>query len=187
VEVIMHHVVRHGGLAAAIFLIATPGCAAMSGAARPPAALGLGPAAVQASPEAYRGQTVTLGGTIVAMHPRPDGTDVEVVGRPLDAKGRPERGGRTTGRFIVRSAEPLDATTYAPGRSITAVGQVAPMESWWDYGDPSHRYPVLTYAQLLLWPPDTTTGGVYVGQRYWVWPYTFWWGPAPYVPLVTTW
>ena len=61
------------------------------------------------------------------------------------------------------------------------------MESWWDDGDSSYRYPVLTYAQLLLWPPDTTTGGVYVGQKYWVWPYTFWWGPPPYVPLVTTW
>ena len=57
------------------------------------------------------------------------------------------------------------------------------MESWWDDGDSSDRYPVLTYAQLLLWPSDTTTGGVYVGQRYWVWPYTFWRGPAPYVPL----
>jgi hypothetical protein len=61
------------------------------------------------------------------------------------------------------------------------------MASWWVTDDGSYPYPVLSYPQLLLWPPDTTTGGVYVGQRYWVWPYTFWWGPAPYVPLVTTW
>ena len=165
----------------------TAACSSTSGSALPAAARGLSPTTLQASPETYQGQRVMLGGTIVAMHPRPDGTDIEVVGRPLDGDGRPERGDRTTGRFIVRSAEPLDPTTYAPGRSITAVGQVAPMESWWDYGDSSYRYPVLTYAQLLLWPPDTTTGGVYVGQRYWVWPYTFWWGPPPYVPRVTTW
>ena len=121
------------------------------------------------------------------MHRRPDGTDIEVVGRALDSEGRPEPGDRTTGRFIVRSTEALDAATYAPGRAITAVGQVAPMASWWGDGDPSYRYPVLTYAQLLLWPPNTTTGGADVRQKYWVWPYTFWLGPPPYVPRVTTW
>jgi outer membrane lipoprotein len=187
VEVIMYRVFLHGGLAASLFLVAASGCSATSGSALPAAARGLSSAALQASPEAYQGQRVTLGGTIVAMHARPHGTDIEVIGRPLDGEGRPERGDRTTGRFIVRSTEALDATTYAPGRSITAAGQVAPMQSWWDDDGSSERYPVLTYAQILLWPPDTTTGGVYVGQRSWVWPYTFWWGPAPYVPLVTIW
>jgi hypothetical protein len=95
----------------------------------------------------------------------------------------------TSGSALPAAARGLSPTILpaSVGRAITAVGQVAPMESWWDHGDSSYRYPVLTYAQRLLWPPDTTTGGVYVGQRYWVWPYTFRWGPAPYVPLVTTW
>jgi outer membrane lipoprotein len=183
----MHRVLVHSGLTVALLILAGSGCSSTSGSALPAPARSLSPAAVQASPETYQGQTVTLGGTIAAMHARLDGTDIEVVGLPLDGEGRPARGDRTTGRFIVRSAEALDATTYAPGRSITAAGQVAPMESWWDDDGSSERYPVQTYAQILLWPPDTTTGGVYVGQRYWVWPYTFWWGPAPYVPPVTIW
>ena len=171
----------------ALVLIAASGCSATSGSALSVAARGLSPTIVQASPETYRGLRVMLGGTIVAMHPRPDGTDIEVAGRPLDADGRPAPGDGTAGRFIVRASAPLDPATYAVGRAITAVGQVAPMESWWDYGDSTYRYPVLTYAELLLWPPNTTTGGVYVGEKYWVWPYTFWMGPPPYVPRVTTW
>jgi hypothetical protein len=67
---------------------------------------------------------------IAAVRPHGEGPDLEVVGRALDAEGRPEPGDATTERFV---------------------------------------------------------GGVRVGQRYWVWPYTFWWGPPPYVPLVTNW
>jgi outer membrane lipoprotein len=174
------------GLTLALLLTAATGCSTIAGSLPAGAARTASPTALHASPETYRGQTVMLGGTIAAMHPHPDGIDLEVVGRALGGDGRPESGERTTGRFIVRTAEALDPTIYAPGRSITAVGEVAPMESW-NFGDSSYRYPVLTSAQLLLWPPDTTTGGVYVGPRYWVWPYAFWQGPPPYVPRVTTW
>ena len=85
----------------------------------------------------------------------------------------------------------LAAFLLAVGGCAAASGPATPaaarMESWWDDGDPTYRYPVLTYADLLLWPPNTTTGGVYVGERYWVWPYNFRQGPPPYVPRVTTW
>ena len=73
----------------------------------------------------------------------------------------------------------------APTVSPSAV-YAAPMESW-NFGEASYPYPALTGDQLLLWPPGTTTGGVSVGPKYWVWPYTFWLGPPPYVPRVTTW
>jgi len=192
-EAIIHGAWVRSGLAAGLLLIASAGCASTAGplptagplllAAVPGASAEL----VQASPEAYRGQRVMLGGTIVAAHPRSDGMDVEVIKWPLAADGRPEKGDRMTGRFFVRSTGPLDATTDAPGQAVTAVAVVAPMESWWDDGDSSQRYPVLTFADLRLWPPDTMAGTVRVGQRYWVWPYTFWQGPPPYVPLIINW
>ena len=183
----MHRARLRSGLAAGLLLIGASGCASTSAPALLTAAPGLSAEVLQGSPKTYRGERVMLGGTIVAVYPRPEGVDIEVVGRPLAADGRPESGDRTTGRFVVRSAEPVDTTAYAPGRPLTAVGVVAPMESWWDYGDAWPRYPVLTYAELRLWPPDTTAGGVRVGQRYWVWPYTFWQGPPPYTPLIINW
>lgn len=177
----------YGGLVGTLILVAASGCSSTSGSAPSAAMRGPSVAARHASPDVHQGQTVRLGGTIAAVRAHAEGMELEVIGRALDAEGRPERGEATIGRFIVRSAEPLDSSTYAPGRSITAVGQVAPMDSWWVDADSSYRYPVLTFAQLMLWPPDTTTGGVQIGQRYWVRPYTFWLGPPSYVPLVTTW
>jgi starvation-inducible outer membrane lipoprotein len=75
---------------------------------------------------------------------------------------------------------------YAPGRSVTVVGQLTPMDQW-AFGDATYTFPVITYDDLLLWPPNTTARGVVVGRNYWVWPYTFWRSPAPYVPLVVVW
>ena len=121
---------RHPGLALAFILIVTAACSSTSGSALPAAARGLSPTTLQASPEMYQGQRVTLGGTIVAMHPRPDGTDIEVVGRPLGDDGRPERGDRTTGTIHHperRTARPDDlrpGALHHRGRSGGADGVV---------------------------------------------------------------
>jgi outer membrane lipoprotein len=171
---------------AVLAVISAAGCSSMADAVGQGEGQRVSPTVLHASPELYQGRRVMLGGTIVATNQRPDGTDLEVRARPLDRDGRPEPGELTTGPFVVRSTRVLDATTYASGRSITVVGEVAPPEQW-SFGDSSSRYPVLTFADLRLWPPGTSVGGVSIQQRYWVWPYTFWWGPPPYVPLVKTW
>jgi outer membrane lipoprotein len=173
-------------VAVVLVLVGAAGCASMVDAVGQPEAQRVSPKALHASPELYQGHRVMLGGTIIAATRRSDGTELEVRAHPLGRDGRPELGALTTGPFVVRSPRVLDATTHASGRSITVVGEVAPPEQWGP-GDSSSRYPVLTFADLRLWPPDTSVGGVSIQQRYWVWPYTFWWGPPPYVPLVKTW
>jgi outer membrane lipoprotein len=129
---------------------------------------------------------MALGGTIVAVHPRENGTDLEVQALPIARDGQPQHGAPSSGRFIARSGQALDPTMYAPGRSVTVVGQLTPMAEW-GFGDDAYKFPVISYDDLLLWPPNTTAGGVVVGPNYWVWPYTFWRSPAPYVPLVVVW
>jgi outer membrane lipoprotein len=143
-------------------------------------------ASLRESPDAFAGQKMALGGTIVAMHPRENGTDLEVQALPIGRDGQPQRGAPSSGRFIARTGQALDPTLYAPGRSVTVVGQLTPMDHW-AFGDATYTFLVITYDDLLLWPPNTTAGGVVVGRNYWVWPYTFWRSPAPYVPLVVVW
>src|SRR5437762_146170 len=74
--------------------------------------------ALRASPSAYRGARVMLGGQIIATVPKPGVTEIEILSRRLGDSGAPESGDRSDGRFLARSAKLLDPAIYAPGRRL---------------------------------------------------------------------
>ena len=75
-------------------------------------------------PDAYKGDTVILGGDIVISQNTPEGTYIEVVQKPLDYRGRPVQTDRSQGRFLVLHEGFLDNTIYSRGRYVTVAGVV---------------------------------------------------------------
>lgn len=108
--------------------------------------------AVRADPQAHRGERVRWGGTIAGVENRAERTLIEVVGRPLNPGGRPDKDGTTPGRFLARVEGFLDPAVYKEGRLLTVVGRlddatVRPV------GDYPYRYPVVATDGYYLWPP----------------------------------
>jgi outer membrane lipoprotein len=109
--------------------------------------------ALRASPAAYRGARVMLGGQIIATVPKPGATEIEILSRPLRDGGAPESGDRSDGRFLVRTAEFLDPAIYAPGRRLTVLGTVKGTEER-PIGTVPFTYLVVDAERLKLWPKE---------------------------------
>lgn len=113
----------------------------------------LTPGQVAANPEAMLGRRVAWGGTIVATHNLKDTSEVEVLGYPLQASGRPDTGADAQHRFLVVRSGYLESADYRAGRLISAVGVVAGTRNG-RIGEAPYKYPVLQAAQLYLWPKE---------------------------------
>ena len=77
-----------------------------------------------ADPDAFRGKTVILGGTIAGSKNTADGTYLEVVEKALDYRGRPKWTDKSLGRFLVFHEGFIDGEIYARGKHITVAGEV---------------------------------------------------------------
>jgi outer membrane lipoprotein len=115
----------------------------------------LTPGQVAANPEAMRGRRVAWGGTIVATHNLKDTSEVEVLGYPLQASGRPDTGADAQHRFLVVRSGYLESADYRAGRLISAVGVLAGSRSG-RIGDAPYTYPVLQADELYLWPREAS-------------------------------
>lgn len=110
------------------------------------------PEAVFKDPDRYKGKTVILGGMIVSSKNTDEGTYVEVLQKPLDARGRPKYTDTTYGRFIILHEGYLDTAVYSMGREMTLAGEirgklVRPL------GDVDYDYLFLKSRELYLFPP----------------------------------
>lgn len=130
-------------------------------------------------PEAYRGKVVILGGNIIETRVLKDGTEIEVLQRPLNYDDQPSETGASAGRFIILHKEFLDPVIFKAGRPITVIGEVAGKQTR-PLGERDYMYPVISARQVYLWrrvepyyyrysyPPP------YYWEPYWCWdPY---WG-----------
>jgi outer membrane lipoprotein len=115
-------------------------------------------AALQKEPERFSGKLLMLGGTIVDTKNLKDGTQIEVLQKPLDGEGQPAVTDETGGRFLVVTSQFLDGAIYHRGRSVTIIGEVAGSKLQ-PLGELEYRYPVLTAKGLHLWAP-------YSGPRF---------------------
>src|SRR5215475_14153690 len=103
-----------------------------------------------ATPEAYTGRTVILGGYIVRIWNVPGVTFLDVLQRPLDADDRPILAQQSEGRFIIRCAQYLDPLTYSAGRMVTVAGRI--LGTYTDTeGERDIAYPLLASVELYLW------------------------------------
>ena len=135
---------------------------------------------VQANPEAYRGEIVIWGGTILETINRPGTTEVTVLSAPLGSGLDPLTGSHSEGRFIARIARFLDPEVYARGRDVTLAGQIAGTETR-QLGEMQYAYPVVEIKQVYLWAEEEYYygGHYYPGYYYYGpygWPY-YWWDP----------
>jgi outer membrane lipoprotein len=122
---------------------------------------------IWARPEAFRGRTMILGGEILQVTPKPSGTEVEVLERPLGQRDRPERTDASQGRFLVMMEGFLDPAVYRAGREVTVVGDVEGVTAR-PIGEVTYTFPVLRGRYLYLWPMREPV--VYEP----VWPYPYW-------------
>lgn len=109
-------------------------------------------AAIQKEPERFSGKLLMVGGTIVDTRNLIEGTQIEVLQKPLDGEGRPARTDETGGRFLVVTKTFLDAAVFHRGRSVTIIGEVAGSKLQ-PLGEVEYRYPVLTAKDMHLWSP----------------------------------
>ena len=115
-------------------------------------------AALQKEPERFSGKLLMLGGTIVDTKNLKEGTQIEVLQKPLDGEGQPAVTDETGGRFLVVTSQFLDGAIYHRGRSVTIIGEVSGSKLQ-PLGELEYRYPVLTAKGLHLWAP-------YSGPRF---------------------
>jgi outer membrane lipoprotein len=108
---------------------------------------------LQSDPEHYQGKWVMLAGVIINTNNTNEGTFVEVLQKPMGRRGRPLDTDVTGGRFIISSAQFLDAAVYLPGRLITVIGEAAGRKVQ-PIGEIEYRYPVVTAKELHLWEPS---------------------------------
>lgn len=97
------------------------------------------------------GTRVRWGGMIISVAPSKSGTCFEVLSRPLDSSGEPQRTDQTEGRFMACSKDFYDPAAYPAGRSITFVGTLqAPAEC--KIGEYAQPCPRLEIESFHLWP-----------------------------------
>ncbi len=109
------------------------------------------PGVVREAPEDYVGQRVRWGGTIAEIDNAVDHTLVYVVARELHDSGRPTRNDASTGRFVAVLEGFHDPVILAPGRELTAVGELQEATRA-TVGEFDYLYPVVRAELHRLWP-----------------------------------
>ncbi len=101
-------------------------------------------------PDALKGKTMILGGTISQITNTKKGTILEVEEKPLDYWGKPKRTYRTGGKFLVVYPGVLNTFVYAPGRQITLAAEIEGTRSK-SLGETEYSYPVVVAKEMKLW------------------------------------
>jgi len=108
------------------------------------------------NPEAHKGKTVLLGGTIIETQNFSDRTHLVILQRPLGFRKRPIAEDVSRGRFIINTPGFLDPAIYRNERKITVVGSVMGTEVR-ALGKTEYSYPVVEKKELYLWPLEEST------------------------------
>ena len=133
-----------------IMLLSLAGCAhVVSQEMRTRAEPRVDAARLFADPEAFREQTVILGGVIIACRNVTEGTHLEVLQKPLNYRDIPEDTDVSYGRFLVIYNGYLDTANYAPGRLITVAGEVIGGKSG-TLEEMPYRYPYIKGREVHL-------------------------------------
>lgn len=104
-------------------------------------------------PGNYKGKSVMLAGTIVAVKAEKNGTYIEVLQHPADRSGKPGRTDESGGRFMAVSKQFLDPAIYSRGLAVTVVGEVIG-DSVKPLGEIAYRYPLLEIEAVHIWEPS---------------------------------
>jgi len=149
---------------AAVLLIAVAllaaGCATTDSTCRAPIGDRSVTPAVAAADPSRVGQRVTWGGTLVEARNLEDSTELEMIGYPLDACGRPRVSDSAIGRFIIVRAGYMETAPLRAGQPITATGTILTTREG-QVGDAFYRFPLLADPSPIVWAdePAPVAGG----------------------------
>ncbi|MCK8602972.1 Slp family lipoprotein [Desulfoferrobacter suflitae] len=125
--------------------------------------------AVLENPEGYLGQMVIWGGIIIETVNEPGYTLIKVLQTPLEIGQMPGNGDYSQGRFIARATGYLDGAVYEKGRKVTVAGRITGKEVL-PLSGIEYTYPVVSVAQIHLWPPAPAYNAPYYYRPYfWGW------------------
>jgi outer membrane lipoprotein len=102
------------------------------------------------SPEQHRGKVVRLGGVILDVVHKEEGSTLEILEKPLNWRGRPKPGDDSGGRFIAVFGEFLDKAIYRVDRQVTIIGEITGMKTA-PIGETTYNYPLLSGREIQLW------------------------------------
>ncbi len=108
---------------------------------------------LQSDPDKFKGVWVMLAGVIIDSKNVKEGTDLEILQKPMDRDGRPLDADATEGRFLMQTDQFLDPAVYERGRFITVIGEVAGKEIR-PIDEVLYQYPVINAKNLRLWRPS---------------------------------
>jgi len=125
---------------------------------------------VQQTPDRFLDRRVRWGGTIIAVRNRQRTTEIEILSRPLDSRGRPRGKEPGTGRFIALLTGFADPAEYPEKRLLTVTGRLERLEPR-PIGEYPYSYPVVMVEQSHLWPKPTPQGPPYLYPDPWYHPW----------------
>jgi outer membrane lipoprotein len=131
-------------------------------------------AQLRANPEAYKEQTVILGGEILSTENLQQGTRLEVLQKSLDHSEAPMRTDDTGGRFMALCSDYLDPAVYSQGRRVTVAGRVLGSYTG-KIGEVVYVYPLIACQEVHLWPRTVAVApSHYYGWDWPRYPYILW-------------
>ena len=105
---------------------------------------------IRRSPAQYQGKVVRLGGVIIDVVNKEEGSTIEILEKSLTWRGRPKPGDESCGRFIVVFGEFLDKAIYRTNRPVTIIGEIIGVKTA-PIGEMAYNYPLLTGREIRLW------------------------------------
>jgi len=102
---------------------------------------------VEASPDAYRGKPIMLGGTVAKLDYGQEGTRLEVTEHRLDRRELPDETIPSSGRFLATTTRTLNSCNYKPGTLVVLVGTVVGQKEVAQQGGAS-SYPVIAVTEI---------------------------------------
>ncbi len=136
---------------------------------------------LEESPTSYKGKLVALGGTILKAKNTKEGTELEVLEKPLAYYNIPEDTDKSGGRFLVLYKGYLDTAIYKPGRTVTIAGEVLGAETR-PLDEIKYTYPYLEVKSIYLW--EDTRYSESPNYTYSPGSYPYWWPHPYYYPII---
>ena len=164
-------------LAGALLLMS---CSVMSKQVRKEAVFGPSFAELVNDAERYRGQTAILGGHVLEVDNKSNGTVMTALQVPLQSGDRPGSKDHSEGRLIISTSQFLDPEIYTKGRKITVAGKIIG-SSRDEAGAALFPYLKMEAIELHLWPQYQTPRYYYpYGNPFWIWNDPWYWGYHPF-------
>jgi len=172
---------RLSRLLAVLGMVLLSACATTAGQVSIPAAISQPPAGnlqlaeAMRKPDRHLGTKVRWGGNVISVRKGPQGsTEIEILQRQLNARGRPQDHGPSDGRFLIRAAASVDSALYRQGSRVTVAGVIKGTERR-QVGKTTKDLVLVEVSDFIQWTEERLAypyyDDPYYGYPYYGYPY----------------